>query len=393
VTKTQTGNRVVIVGGGIFGCTAALELLSRGWSVSIVNPGGPPHEDAASTDVSKVVRMDYGSDVFYHELGEMAIEGWKRWNRDWPRPLYHEDGFLILSHGQMQPGEYEYENHHVLGQRGYDIPRLNMNLASTDYPAWDFSGYSDGYFNPTGGWVESGAVVEKIAKLCKNSGVQFYSGHMDQLYSEGSRVSGVLTTDGNVIPGNIVVVAAGAWTPTLLPWLTDLLSPTGQPVLHFLPENPDLFRADRFPPWNSDIASSGWYGFPALSNGRVKVAHHGRGVSVHPDSRGKVDVNHEIRAREFLEKAIPALSQAPIVYRRICMYCDAFDGNLLIGHDPSREGLVVASGGSGHGFKFAPLLGEVIADAVEHHPNKWGARFSWREAGALTTEEARYTGQ
>ena len=75
------------------------------------------------------------------------------------------------------------------------------------------------------------------------------------------------------------------------------------------------------------------------------------------------------------------------------MYCDAFDGNLLIGHDPSREGLVVASGGSGHGFKFAPLLGEVIADAVEHRPNKWGARFSWREAGALTTEEARYTGQ
>ena len=75
------------------------------------------------------------------------------------------------------------------------------------------------------------------------------------------------------------------------------------------------------------------------------------------------------------------------------MYCDAFDGNFLIGHDPDRKGLVVASGGSGHGFKFAPLLGEVIADAVECHPNKWGARFSWREAGAPKTEEARYTGQ
>ena len=81
-TRTQTGHRAVIVGGGVFGCTTALELLSRGWSVSIINPGTPPHADASSTDVSKVVRMDYGSDIFYHELGEIAIEGWKRWNRD-----------------------------------------------------------------------------------------------------------------------------------------------------------------------------------------------------------------------------------------------------------------------------------------------------------------------
>ena len=113
-TRPQIGHRVVIVGGGVFGCTAALKLQSRGWSVSIVNPGTPPHEDASSTDVSKIVRMDYGSDTFYHELGEIAIEGWRSWNRDWQQPLYHEDGFLILSRGQMKLGGYEHENRKVL---------------------------------------------------------------------------------------------------------------------------------------------------------------------------------------------------------------------------------------------------------------------------------------
>ena len=392
-TRPQIGHRVVIVGGGVFGCTAALKLQSRGWSVSIVNPGTPPHEDASSTDVSKVVRMDYGSDVFYHELGEIAIEGWKSWNRDWQQPLYHEDGFLILSRGQMKLGGYEHENRKVLEQRGYNTERLTTNRIANRYPAWDFSEYPDGYYNPHGGWVESGSVMEHLVQLCKASGVQFYSGQMDQLRSKGSRISGVLTNNGDIITGEIVVVAAGAWTPTLLPWLSGVLWSTGQPVLHFLPDNPDLFRAEHFPPWSADISNSGWYGFPALADGRVKVAHHGQGIRMHPEARETVDANHEARTRKFLSSAIPALSDAPIAYRRICMYCDTFDGNFLVGHDPDREGLVVAAGGSGHAFKFAPVLGEIVADAVEHQHNKWGSRFAWREARAFGNEEARYTGQ
>ena len=114
---------------------------------------------------------------------------------------------------------------------------------------------------------------------------------------------------------------------------------------------------------------------------------------MHPEARETVDANHEARTRKFLSSAIPALSDAPIAYRRICMYCDTFDGNFLIGHDPDREGLVVAAGGSGHAFKFAPVLGEIVADAVEHQHNKWGSRFAWREARAFGNEEARYTGQ
>lgn len=110
-----------------------------------------------------------------------------------------------------------------------------------------------------------------------------------------------------------------------------------------------------------------------------------------PDERGEVDTGHLERARSFLRVAIPRLADAPLVGSRVCLYCDSFDGDFLIDRDPEREGLVVASGGSGHAFKFAPLLGELVADAVEGRENRWSVRFRWRGVGGARTEEARFS--
>jgi glycine/D-amino acid oxidase-like deaminating enzyme len=100
-------------------------------------------------------------------------------------------------------------------------------------------------------------------------------------------------------------------------------------------------------------------------------------------------MEHLERLRTFLTDSIPALASAPVVTTRVCMYCDAFDGDLLIGADPDRDGLIVASGGSGHAFKFAPVLGDLIADAVESKSSRWSARFAWRRRGARAVEQAR----
>ena len=391
-TVNAAPGRVLVVGGGIFGITAALELRHRGWLVTVLDPGPIPHEGASSTDVSKVVRMDYGSDRFYHELAELALEGWDRWNHDWPVPLYHEDGFLILSPTPMAPGGYEYESFEVLRARGYAPERLDANSASGRYPEWDFTRYPDGYLNTRAGWAESGAVVERLSSLCRAAGVTFLTGSMRSLMSHGSRVSGVVTTGADRIEADRVLVAAGAWTPGLVPWLSHVLCPTAHPVLHFQPDDPDAFRGSGFPPWAADISGTGWYGFPALPDGRVKVAHHGPGARARPDDRGAVSAEHEARTRDFLRYSIPALADAPVVHRRVCMYCDSFDGDLFAAADPSREGLVVASGGSGHGFKFAPALGAIFADVLEGRDNRFAFRFAWRSLGQVATEEARFTG-
>ena len=199
----------MVVGGGVFGITAALELRSRRWQVTVLDPGPLPHEGASSTDVSKVVRMDYGSDRFYHELAELALEGWDRWNRDWSRPLYHEDGFLILAPAPMAPGGYEYESYTVLRARGYTPERLDARSDSGRYPEWNLTRYPDGYLNARAGWAESGAVVEQLLSLCRKSGVSFRAGSLRELISRGSRVRGVVTSDADRIEADRVVVAAG----------------------------------------------------------------------------------------------------------------------------------------------------------------------------------------
>jgi sarcosine oxidase / L-pipecolate oxidase len=236
-------------------------------------------------------------------------------------------------------------------------------------------------------------VVDQLIELGGAAGVVRREEAFGSLLEHGSRVGGVRTTAGTEISADAVVVCAGAWTPTLLPWLSDRLHAVAQPVLLFGVSDPTAFSGASFPPWTADIAGSGWYGFPALADGRLKVGHHGPGVPIHPDARGEVSREHVSRARAFLGEALPALARAPLVEQRVCLYCDSPDGDFLIDVDPDREGLVVASGGSGHAFKFAPMLGALVADAVEGRSNPWAGRFRWRPGSGELAEAARFQGR
>ena len=390
--SVSTRDEVVVIGAGVFGVAGALELAARGRRVTLVDRGTVPHPDASSTDVSKMIRMDYGDDVYHHELAEAALDGWERWNREWPEPLFHPKGFLVLARGPMRPGGFEYESHRVLVARGYHPERLDQRTLAARCPAWNAARYPDGYVSPRGGWAESGAVVARLLELATAAGVRRVDGTLDTVLADSSRVAGVRLADGRTLPARHVVVAVGAWTPKLLPELAGVLRCVAQPVVLYGVERPEEFRGPGFPPWAADIAGSGWYGFPALPDGRVKLGHHGDGREVDPDDRGTVSEEHLDRARAFLTDSIPALADAPVVGTRVCLYCDSFDGDLLIDRDPHRDGLVVAAGGSGHGFKFAPMIGGLVADAVEGRENRWRARLRWRARGAPRAEAARMIG-
>jgi glycine/D-amino acid oxidase-like deaminating enzyme len=112
---------------------------------------------------------------------------------------------------------------------------------------------------------------------------------------------------------------------------------------------------------------------------------------VHADDARSVLPAEEARFRAFVRDHLPALAGAPIIATRLCLYCDTFDGDFWIAHDPARPGLIVAAGDSGHAFKFAPVLGGLIADVVETKPNPWAPRFRWRTRGRAAKEAARAT--
>ena len=382
---------IVIVGGGVFGISAAIEFCARGWLVTVCDPGPLPHPDASSTDISKAVRMDYGADVLYTEMAEASIEGWRRWNGEWEEPLYHADGFLMMTRTTMSPGSFEHDGFGLLRGRGHPVERIDQATLASRFPAWRADDYVDGYFNTNGGWAESGRAVERLVHEAARRGVLLREGSsFVSLLERNGRVRGIELKGGETVEADRVLVAAGAWTPALLPWLADRLWTMGQPVLYFRPDDPGTFHGDRFPVWGADISNSGWYGFPLSREGVVKIGHHGAGTRMHPDAERRIPEAHEKRCREFLCGTFPALADAQLVESRVCLYCDSFDGNFLIDGDPDHPGLFVASGGSGHGFKFAPVLGGLIADVVEGVENCWAPRFAWRLLGLRTAEQARY---
>ena len=371
---------IVVVGAGINGITAAIELKRRGHKVRLIDPGPLPHPLAASTDISKAVRAAYGSDEDYAALAERSIPIWREWNKDFETELYHEVGFLFLRQQQMQPGDFEYDSFEMLRERGHRVERLDAHTLRQRFPAWNAERYPDGFFEVEAGYAESASVVAELANRAKAIGVQLHENcRFAALLGETERVSGILLESGETVRADAVLMATGAWTPYLLPFTRDFFRTTGHPVFHLKPPKLELFAPTVFPVFGADLSSTGFYGFPLGREGVVKVARHGPGRQMSPESPDRVVTEAEERdMREFLATTFPQLADAPIVYTRVCLYCDTFDGDFWIAADPERPGLIIAAGDNGHGFKFAPVMGEIIADAVEGKDNPLLEKFRWR---------------
>lgn len=387
---------MLVVGGGVYGITAAIELNRRGHTVALLDPGPIPHPLAASTDVSKVVRMEYGTDRQYARMVDASIDGFLAWNEEFGAPLYHNTGVLMMSLTPMKPGDYLYDSYHTLIDEGHTLERVSSEMLRARFPAVNAANYVDGFFGPRGGYVESGRLIEELQKKAQREGVQIHQGQTAATFlGDGARVTGVRTREGAAFAAGSTIIAAGAWTHHLVPDLAPVIKATGHPVFHLKPADPALFAVPNLVTFTADVAHTGWYGFPLLREGIVKVANHGVGVTLHAEHDARVvyasDIDH---LRRFLAFTFPALADAEIVYTRRCLYSDTLDGHFWIDQHPAQPGLVVAAGGSGHAFKFAPVLGALIADVVEGQPNAWAAKFRWRtlDANAVIEEASRYQG-
>ena len=383
---------IVICGGGILGIASALELRARGATVTVLEPGPLPHPDAASTDISKLIRADYAKDAFYSDLMEDSFEGFRSWNMQLGETLFHETGLLVLCKAKrLESGSFEGESFELLSERDYPLRLMLGPEISRRIPAIRDGAYPTAYINERGGWAESGRFVSALAKEAIAKGVTIREHVAIRPFAElsSNARSEIVTDSGEKISCGTVIVATGAFTPVVLPELADRMRPVGQPVFHFAPSDPSLFSAPKFLPWAADIAQSGFYGFP-FHAGVLKVANHGRGIVTDPHGPRVVGADEEVRFRAFLRETMPAVTDAPVVRTRLCLYCDTFDGDFFIDHHPDRPGVVVASGGSGHMFKFAPALGRYVADLAENKPNsKLAARFRFRAKGERRLEAAR----
>src|SRR5437867_3545995 len=165
-------SKVIVVGAGINGVTAAIELKKRGHKVILVDPGPLPHFLAASTDISKAVRAAYGADEEYAVLAERSIKLWREWNKEFGIEFYHEVGVMFVRQREMEPGDFEYESFKILERRGHKIERMNSARLWKRFPAWNPGLYRDGVLELEAGYVESSRVVGTLIRRAQSIGVE-----------------------------------------------------------------------------------------------------------------------------------------------------------------------------------------------------------------------------
>ena len=388
---------VLIVGAGIFGLTAAIEMAKRGYQVALINPNSIPHHLAASTDISKAVRMEYGSDGLYFHMAEESIKRWLEWNELFGSELYHQVGFLMLAKDRIASSSqiFEKTSYDKLIEGGYKPQLLADEHLKSRFPAVNATTYTQASYNKIGGYAASSQVIEQLANYATSLGVDIHQNQTAaELVMQNHTLTGIKTREGRFFECGHAHVAAGAYTPLLVPGLAPYLKATGHPVFWVRPKDPEPFRSPNFMVFTADISNSGWYGFPYNEEyGVVKVAKHSNGQELDPmlDDRRVTD-NETAELRDFLENGFFGLSDAPLVFTRKCLYTDTLDGHYWIDHHPEIRALSVGTGGCGHGLKMAPVLGELQADVIEGKPNAYASRFQWRHLTRSSTkkEQARY---
>ena len=167
---------MIVVGAGINGVTAAIELRKRGHEIVLVDPGPLPHALAASTDISKAVRAAYGADEDYTALAERSIKLWRNWNEEFGTELYHEVGVMFVRRAKMVPGDFEYESLKLLETRGLKVARMDAPQLWKRFPAWNSELYRDGVLEIEAGYAESGRVVTILIERAISLGVELHEG-------------------------------------------------------------------------------------------------------------------------------------------------------------------------------------------------------------------------
>ena len=179
---------------------------------------------------------------------------------------------------------------------------MNSAQLLTRFPAWNPELFRDGVLELEAGYAESGRVVAALIERAKSAGVDLReNSRFSQLDESDGRVKGIVLDNGERIPGDRVVMAVGAWTPYLLSFTKKFFRASGQPVFHLKPTRPDLFAPERFPVFGADITTTGYYGFPLNRDGIVKIANHGPGREMSPESPQRaVTSGDEASLRKFL---------------------------------------------------------------------------------------------
>lgn len=357
---------VIVVGAGSMGSATCWRLAQRGLRVLGLEQFDLPHGRGAHHGYSRVVRLAYYEHPHYVALLQRAYELWNDLERHTGQKLLNLIGgvYMGMPSSTMVSGCRRAAIEHDLAHEVIDHDELAVR-----YPAFRLPEDYVGFFEQQAGFIRPEAAVAAMADLAMRSGAELH-GHEPVIdwQPDGSGIK-VRTARSTYRSGRIIF-CAGAWTSTMLLDLGVELTVTRQIMAWTWPKRLQAFGAD-FPVWSLDPAQDGsdqglYYGFPMMSdNPGFKIALHRPGETIDPQQPVReVDEADEQELRAALQRYIPD-ADGPLLALRTCLYTNSPDGHFILDRHPQDDRVLLACGFSGHGFKFAPVIGEIMADLAE----------------------------
>jgi glycine/D-amino acid oxidase-like deaminating enzyme len=372
---------VAVIGAGAFGGWTALYLLRGGARVTLIDAWGPGNSRASSGGETRVIRGTYGPNQPYTKMAARAMQLWKENEQRWSLKLQHQIGVLWM----VTAGDDRFERGSlpVLREAGIPYQELSVQEMASRWPQINLEAVHWGIYEPEGGFLTARVACQAVLDGFLAEGGEYKQLAIATRDLDGSSWDGLSLSDGSKLRADQYVFACGPWLGKLFPeTIGDRIRSTRQEVFFFgSPAGDERFSETKMPVW-ADHRDKFLYGIPGNQGRGFKIADDTRGPEFDPTSGDRTVSAEGLKAvRDYIGFRFTALKAAPLLESRVCQYENSPDNNFIIDRHPGRENVWLLGGGSGHGFKHGPALGEMVAGSVLEHKDSDTLFRGWRGSG------------
>jgi monomeric sarcosine oxidase len=363
---------VAVIGAGVFGAWAAYQLQRSGKRTVLIDAHGPGNSRSSSGDESRIMRMGYGAGEIYTRSAWRSLQLWKELFARTGESLFHQTGVLWLAH---EGDPYPVKSFETLTRLGIPIEKLTVDETNGRYPQISTEDISEAFFEPESGVLVARRAVQAVVSEAIKCGADYFQEAIVPP-CVSKPIESLTTSGGEQISAGVYMFACGAWLPKIFPdLLANRIQPTRQEVFYFGAPAGTRFKPPALPTW-IDFKEEA-YGLPDVEGRGVKVAIDRHGPSFDPDTGDRVATTKSLaEVRRYLARRAPELKDASVTESRVCQYENTSNGDFLIDRHPEFENVWLVGGGSGHGFKHGPFVGEYVRARIEGGDAGFEPRFS-----------------
>src|SRR5215469_95549 len=351
---------VMVIGAGVFGAWTAYTLTRSGARVLLVDAYGPGNSRSSSSGETRIIRMGYGADEIYTRWSHHALQLWQQFDQETGARIFHRTGVLWLGREDTQNVAATLATLSKVG-----VPHKTFSRAEIEkrFPQIACAEGEIAIYEPESGALMARRSVQRVVEEFQRLGGTYQIAEAETPIGNGS-IASLASFSGDSFRARNYVFACGAWLAKLFPELLGRrIFPSRQEIYFFgVPSGDRNYSAGNFPTWLD--TNSEMYGIPDIEGRGFKVASDIHGAAVDPDAVERVAGETLPLVRDYVRRRFPALRNAPVIESRVCQYENSSNGDFLIDRHPNFENIWLVGGGSGHGFKHGPALGEYVSRLI-----------------------------